>query len=105
MKTPMLKRLAWVGVLVLSGCAGIPGMPTEPPVEKMRLMQGVLNKTPDGAVGYWRHNDENFGLVTVDSTVRKGANTCRLVREDQVVSGRSSQLVSSYCRVGSGAWQ
>jgi surface antigen len=101
----MVQRCAWVGVLVLSGCAGMPGMPTEPPAEKMQLMQSVLNRTPDGSVGYWRHNDDNFGLVAVDSTVRKGDSTCRLVREDQVVGGRSGQLVSSYCRVGRGAWQ
>lgn len=101
----MFQRWSWVGVLVLSGCAGLPGIQAEPPVQKMVLLQPVLNKTPDGAVGYWRHNDDNFGLVTVDSTVRKGPSTCRLVREDQVLGGRSSQLVASYCRVGNGAWQ
>lgn len=108
MKAPTATRWTWLGGLLLTGCAGLPQFPgtqTTPPPEKMRLLQPVLNKTPDGAVGYWRHNDENFGLIHVDSTVRKGGNTCRLVREDQVIAGRSGQLVSSYCRAGSGVWQ
>lgn len=89
----------------LTGCASFAPEAGDFAAQKMRLMQSVLDKTPDGSVGYWKLDEKNFGLVTVDSTLRKSTTVCRLVHEDEVKSGRSTSLVASYCKEPKGAWQ
>lgn len=91
--------------LALAGCAGFPQGATDIAAQKLRLIQPVLDKTPDGAVGYWKLDEQNFGLVAVDSTMRKGTTVCRLVREDEVKSGRSTPIVASYCKEPKSTWQ
>jgi len=90
---------------LLAGCASFSPEPSDFFVQKLRLMQPVLDKTPDGSVGYWKLDDGNFGLVSIDSTMRKSSTTCRLVREDEVKGGRSNHLVASYCKEAKGSWQ
>ena len=97
--------LGLIGVLALTACAQVPGVKSVVAEKKMSLMQAVLDKTKDGAVGYWKIDDQNYGLVTLDSTVKNGATLCRLTRENEVVDGRSSHLVASYCREGKGPWR
>lgn len=103
MKFPIY--LAAITVLLLTGCAGLTQGASNIDAQKLRLMQPVLEKTPDGAVGYWKMDAQNFGLVAIDSTMRKGTTVCRLVREDEVRSGRSTHLVASYCKEPKGNWQ
>lgn len=103
-----MRSLHWISfcvALALTGCAGLTLAPSDLGVKKLRLLQPVLDKTPDGAVGYWKLDDQNFGLVAVDSTLRKGTTVCRLVREDEVTDGRSAHVVASYCKEPKGAWQ
>ena len=89
----------------LTACANLPDARPVMAEKKMDLMQAVLDKTKDGSVGYWKLDDQNFGLVTVDSTVRNGPTLCRLTRENEVVASRASHLVASYCREGKGPWR
>lgn len=105
MMTNRFKWLALFGLLTLTACAQMPGVKAGVTEKKMSLMQAVLDKTKDGAVGYWKIDDQNYGLVTLDSTVKNGPTLCRLTRENEVVDGRSSHLVASYCREGKGAWR
>jgi surface antigen len=89
----------------MTGCASMGFASADLSAQKLKLVQPVLDKTPDGAVGYWKLDDQNFGLVAVDSTMRKAQTTCRLVRENEVRGGNATHLVASYCREGKGAWQ
>jgi len=92
-------------IVCLGGCANLTPDVNDYTAKKLRLMQSLLDKTPDGAVGYWKMDEKNFGIVAVDSTLRKGSTVCRLVTEDEVKGGRSSTLVASYCKEPKGSWQ
>lgn len=94
-----------LATLSLTGCASLVPEVNDYTGKKLRLLQQVLDKTPDGAVGYWKIDDKNFGLVAIDSTLRKGSTVCRVVNEDEVKGGRSSTLVASYCKEPKGSWQ
>jgi len=102
-------KIATIALIVicaaLTSCSSLTPASSDFAVHKMRLIQQVLDKTPDASVGYWKLDDKNFGLITVDSTMRKGSTTCRLVREDEVKDSRSYNLVASYCKEPKGPWQ
>lgn len=92
---------------LLVGCSSGPNPQRLASIDgsKLRLMQEVLNKTPNDGTGYWRLNDRNFGLVTVDATYKKEDTVCRLVKENEVIAGEAKSSVSSYCRKSGQPWR